>query len=112
MLESGQELGGALGMAILGSVGAAVYSRDMAEALPACVPHADAVRETLGGATSVAARLPATTADAVLSAADFAERGFAGAKVDVIAERAGLTRGAVYSNFPPQAGAVLRRTGR
>ncbi|MGX1885113.1 TetR family transcriptional regulator [Streptomyces sp. NPDC055287] len=38
----------------------------------------------------------------VLDAArnEFTERGFPGAKVDAIAERAGLTRGAVYSNFP------------
>jgi len=32
--------------------------------------------------------------------AEFVERGFRDAKVDVIAARAGLTRGAVYSNFP------------
>lgn len=32
--------------------------------------------------------------------AEFAERGFRDVKVDRIAERAGLTRGAVYSNFP------------
>ncbi|OLF13523.1 TetR/AcrR family transcriptional regulator [Actinophytocola xanthii] len=32
--------------------------------------------------------------------AEFAERGFREAKVDLIAERAELTRGAVYSNFP------------
>lgn len=31
---------------------------------------------------------------------EFAERGYRDAKVDVIAERAALTRGAVYSNFP------------
>jgi AcrR family transcriptional regulator len=31
---------------------------------------------------------------------EFAERGYRDAKVDVIAERAELTRGAVYSNFP------------
>ncbi|VVJ19123.1 Uncharacterised protein [Amycolatopsis camponoti] len=38
----------------------------------------------------------------VLSAArdEFAGRGFREAKIDVIAERAELTRGAVYSNFP------------
>ncbi|GAA2614769.1 TetR/AcrR family transcriptional regulator [Actinomadura fulvescens] len=38
----------------------------------------------------------------VLAAAreEFAERGFRDAKIDNIAERAGLTRGAVYSNFP------------
>ncbi|MFI6474444.1 MFS transporter [Streptomyces sp. NPDC050516] len=43
VLESGQELGGALGMAVLGSVGAAVYRHGMGDA-PA------AARETLGGA--------------------------------------------------------------
>jgi AcrR family transcriptional regulator len=36
----------------------------------------------------------------VAARAEFAERGFRDAKVDVIAERAELTRGAVYSNFP------------
>lgn len=38
----------------------------------------------------------------VLAAAreEFAERGFRDAKIDVIAERAEFTRGAVYSNFP------------
>ncbi|MEV0201157.1 helix-turn-helix domain-containing protein [Nonomuraea sp. NPDC050691] len=38
----------------------------------------------------------------VLEAArrEFAERGFGRATIDGIAERAGLTRGAVYSNFP------------
>jgi AcrR family transcriptional regulator len=38
----------------------------------------------------------------VLAAArdEFTERGFRDAKIDDIAERAGLTRGAVYSNFP------------
>src|SRR3977135_1674552 len=40
--------------------------------------------------------------DKVLAAAreEFAERGFREAKIDIIAERAELTRGAVYSNFP------------
>ncbi|MFC8224618.1 hypothetical protein [Streptomyces sp. NPDC057287] len=66
MRGSVDELGGALGMAVLG---AAVYSRDMADALPAGTPHADAVRETLGGAAAVAADLPAATADAVVMAA-------------------------------------------
>lgn len=44
VLESGQELGGALGMAILGSIGAAVYTAAMPSSAPA------AARETLGGA--------------------------------------------------------------
>lgn len=42
------------------------------------------------------------TRAAVLAAArkEFAEHGYLGAKVDRIADRADLTRGAVYSNFP------------
>src|SRR5947208_6622157 len=42
------------------------------------------------------------TREKVLAAArtEFLERGFREAKIDVIAERAELTRGAVYSNFP------------
>jgi len=45
----------------------------------------------------------------VLAAAreEFAERGYADAKVDRIAERAELTRGAVYSNFPSKRALYL-----
>ncbi len=90
VLESGQELGGALGMAILGSVGAAVYSRDMADALPADVAHADAVRETLGGAAAVAAHLPTRTAETVLAAArDAFTHGMGFAAVGAAAAMAG-----------------------
>ncbi|MEO3863676.1 helix-turn-helix domain-containing protein [Acrocarpospora sp. B8E8] len=48
------------------------------------------------------AQLQARNRDKVLTAArqEFAERGFRGAKIDLIADRAGFTRGAVYSNFP------------
>jgi AcrR family transcriptional regulator len=46
---------------------------------------------------------------AVLAAArdEFAERGYADAKIDRIAERAELTRGAVYSNFPSKRALYL-----
>ena len=46
---------------------------------------------------------------AVLAAArdEFAERGYADAKVDRIAARAELTRGAVYSNFPSKRALYL-----
>lgn len=59
--ETGAELGGALGIAILGSIGTAVYRRVMADALPAAVPAAtrEAAEGTLGGAVAVAAQLPA-----------------------------------------------------
>lgn len=51
----------------------------------------------------------ARTRAAVLAAAreEFAEHGFGPAKVDRIAERAELTRGAVYSNFPSKRALYL-----
>ncbi|WP_394618544.1 TetR/AcrR family transcriptional regulator [Lentzea sp. JNUCC 0626] len=51
----------------------------------------------------------ARTRAAVLAAAreEFAEHGFGPAKVDRIAERADLTRGAVYSNFPSKRALYL-----
>lgn len=69
VLEAGQELGGALGMAVLGSVGAAIYGRDMSGTSLPGVAHGDAVRETLGGATATAAGLPGRAAETVLAAA-------------------------------------------
>jgi DHA2 family multidrug resistance protein-like MFS transporter len=58
--ETGAELGGALGIAILGSVGIAVYRGELADHLPAEVPSQAAAiaRETLGGAVGVVAGLP------------------------------------------------------
>ncbi|KUN17475.1 MFS transporter [Streptomyces antibioticus] len=52
LMETGSEFGGALGMALLGSIGTAVYRHEM----PASAP--DAARETLGGALAVADRVP------------------------------------------------------
>jgi DHA2 family multidrug resistance protein-like MFS transporter len=68
--ETGNELGGALGIALLGSLGTAIYRDEMAAAVPAEVAPAtaDAARDTLGGAASVAAGLP----DGVLDAAQAA----------------------------------------
>jgi DHA2 family multidrug resistance protein-like MFS transporter len=65
--ETGNELGGALGIALLGSLGTAIYRDDMAGAVPSDVSPAvaDAARDTLGGAAGVAAQLP----DGVLHAA-------------------------------------------
>ncbi|WP_078893690.1 MFS transporter [Streptomyces sp. CT34] len=71
LLESGTELGGALGMAILGSIGNAVYRGDIGGALPTGLPAgaAGAARETLAGATAVAAPLPGRIGTALLTAA-------------------------------------------
>ncbi|PZG20066.1 MFS transporter [Nonomuraea aridisoli] len=69
--ETGTELGGALGIAVLGSIATAVYRRDIAAALPADLPPAtaDAAGSTLGAALSAAEHLPAQLADSVTTAA-------------------------------------------
>jgi MFS transporter, DHA2 family, multidrug resistance protein len=58
--ESGAELGGALGIAILGSIGTAVYRAELAGLGAAGVPAAAAAtaRDTLGAAVGVADGLP------------------------------------------------------
>jgi MFS transporter, DHA2 family, multidrug resistance protein len=68
--ETGSELGGALGIAILGSIGVAIYRGGLADALPAGVPAqaAAAARDTLGGAAAVARQLPADAGAALLAA--------------------------------------------
>jgi MFS transporter, DHA2 family, multidrug resistance protein len=69
--ETGAELGGALGIAILGSIGVAVYRGELADALPAGIPSEAAAiaRDTLGGAVGVAAQLPEGVGTALLLAA-------------------------------------------
>jgi MFS transporter, DHA2 family, multidrug resistance protein len=59
--ETGAELGGALGIAILGSIGTAVYRNEIAGGIPAGVPPeaVEAARDTLGGAVETAEQLPA-----------------------------------------------------
>lgn len=52
LMETAAEFGGALGMAVLGSIGTAIYRHD----IPASAP--DAARETLGGALAIADRVP------------------------------------------------------
>jgi DHA2 family multidrug resistance protein-like MFS transporter len=69
--ETGSELGGALGIAILGSVGVAIYRGRIADQLPSEVP-AEAgvvVRDTLGGAVEVAGQLPGELGAVVLDVA-------------------------------------------
>jgi DHA2 family multidrug resistance protein-like MFS transporter len=69
--ETGAELGGALGIAILGSIGVAVYRGELAASLPAGIPAeaAAVARDTLGGAVGVASRLPDAVGTALLEAA-------------------------------------------
>ncbi|PSL02154.1 DHA2 family multidrug resistance protein-like MFS transporter [Haloactinopolyspora alba] len=58
--ETSNEFGGALGLAVLGSVGTAVYRARMDDTLPSGLDPAaaEAARETLAAATAVAGRSP------------------------------------------------------
>ncbi|MFI1394765.1 MFS transporter [Streptomyces sp. NPDC020681] len=105
LLETGQEFGGALGMAVLGSIGTAVYRGDVADSAPRGVP-ADAletVRETLGGATAVAGQLPGRLGDSVLGVAR--EAFTHGMQLAAVGAGVLLVAAAVL------AAALLRRTG-
>jgi MFS transporter, DHA2 family, multidrug resistance protein len=66
--ETASELGMALGIAVIGSIGAAIYRSEMAQHLPAGLPEelALAATDTLGGALGVAAGLPPLQAESVL----------------------------------------------
>ncbi|MCA1572645.1 MAG: MFS transporter [Chloroflexi bacterium] len=69
--ETGAELGGALGIAILGSIGVAIYRGEIAQRLPSAVPaEAQSVAsDTLGSAVAVSGELPAQLGAAVLDTA-------------------------------------------
>ncbi|MEU9487133.1 MFS transporter, partial [Streptomyces decoyicus] len=96
VLESGTELGGALGMAILGSIGSAIYRTDIGDALPAGLPSgaADAARETLAGAAAVAGELPGRAGEALLTAARAA---FTGGLQTAVLVAAGVMAGAAVA---------------
>lgn len=70
--ETASELGGALGMALLGSVVTAVYRRslDLPPGLPADARHA--ARDSLGAAVEAAASLPSALAARVVDASRLA----------------------------------------
>ncbi|WP_328322144.1 MFS transporter [Streptomyces sp. NBC_00388] len=104
VLESGQELGGALGMAVLGSIGAAVYRSDMAGA-------PGAVRETLGGATAVAHGALLTSAHhAFVHGFDLAAIGAAVAMAGAAVLSVVLLRGAPPAGEPDSGPAAERPT--
>ena len=69
--ETAAELGGALGIAVMGSIGVAIYRSQLADQLPTGVPAeaATAARDTLGSAAAVAAQLPGELGAGVLAAA-------------------------------------------
>ncbi len=61
MSETSAELGAALGVAALGSIGTAVYRNQVADSIPADAPleAAEATRDSLAGAAAAADELPA-----------------------------------------------------
>ena len=69
--ETGAELGGALGISVLGSIGTAIYRGGVAQGIPQGIPAeaADVARDTLGGAVSVAAQLPGELGGPLLDSA-------------------------------------------
>lgn len=69
--ETGSQFGSALGVAVLGSVGAFVYRSELADHPPAGVPDEalGTARDTLGAALEVASTLPSAAGDALRLAA-------------------------------------------
>ncbi|MGI5472203.1 MFS transporter [Streptomyces sp. CA-132043] len=72
LTQTFQDFGGALGIAVFGSIGAAVYRGAMADNKPSGVPAdvLESARQTLGGAVEAAGRLSREASHALLSAAD------------------------------------------
>jgi EmrB/QacA subfamily drug resistance transporter len=70
MNDTTRLMGGALGVAIMGSVLSSRYAADMADPLESLPPDAaGAAESSVGGAAAVAAQLPAPAADALQAAA-------------------------------------------
>jgi MFS transporter, DHA2 family, multidrug resistance protein len=72
--ETAAELGGALGIALLGTIGLAVYRSGVVDGISAAVPAdaAAAAQDTLGGAVEVAGELPSQLGAPLLEAAQAA----------------------------------------
>jgi MFS transporter, DHA2 family, multidrug resistance protein len=103
--ETGAELGGALGIAVLGSIGVAIYRNQMDDSLPSGLPseQVEAAEDTLGGALQVAEGLGGESGATVLAAA---QEAFAvGMQVAAVAGAAVALSTAVF------VARFLRRTG-
>jgi DHA2 family multidrug resistance protein-like MFS transporter len=99
--ETGSEFGGALGIAVLGSVGAAVYHAKMAAQTPNG-PLYHAARESLAGALGVASHLPRRADDAFVHTA----RDAFTAGLDTV----GLVGALLLAAAAALAGTLLKRT--
>jgi DHA2 family multidrug resistance protein-like MFS transporter len=103
--ETSSELGGALGIALLGTIGTAVYRNQVADSVPAAVPPdaAEEARDTLGGAVATGEELPAPIAAELL---DVAREAFTqGLQV------AALTSAVIMAGTALLAAVLMRRAG-
>ena len=103
--QTGNELGGALGIALLGTLGTAIYRDQMTLAIPGDVPAetAASAHDTLGGAVAVAGQLPPGLLETANSA--FASGLHAAAAVCTIAMLAAAAITARFLRHVPPAGA-------
>ncbi len=110
--ETANELGIALGTAILGSILAAVY-RPRVDVIPVPQVALDYARETLGAAALTAEHLPADLADALLagSRVAFVEGTHVASLVAAIGLAAVAVWAAVNSRTPPPTGSAPTDTG-
>jgi DHA2 family multidrug resistance protein-like MFS transporter len=71
MSETAAEMGGALGIAVLGSIGTAIYRNELIGTIPDTIPMdmRDAARETLGGAVHVSELISGNLGSMLLDAA-------------------------------------------
>jgi MFS transporter, DHA2 family, multidrug resistance protein len=103
--ETGTELGGALGIAVLGSIGVAVYRNELADAVPSGVSRevSEASKDTLGGALEAVDTLPDALGATLLNAAQEAfTQGM---------QLAALTSAAVALGAAAFVAVLLRRMG-
>lgn len=79
--DAAREVGGTLGIAVLGSLLNSAYRSGVADAAPAAAPHGlvHAAQESLGAALAIAARLPAHGADLAAGARQAFVDGFGNA---------------------------------
>lgn len=114
--ETGGEFGGALGLAVLGSIGTAVYRNGVGRNLPAGIPAAtaDVARDTLGGAVAAATQLPGRMGLELLEAAR--EAFTDGLRVTaaisaVLAVGVAVLASVLLRNVPPRSGIVSEQEG-
>lgn len=120
LVETASEFGGALGMAVLGSIVSAVYGSRVAELLPEGVPVrvAEAATQTLGEASVVAGQLGGALGDDLLGVARTAYVdgmhvtavvAAAVMLVGAVVARAALPRKAAHTSAPEVEGATEAR---